>query len=138
MSDLKELSASFHRDQGPCGQLDKAGQALVGLLHGLQMAESPGAFIRCLFSLLWPQLGNEGLRANAITAFVNLHYALSSDVELSVAIEQLEKSIILAALARHRKQKDVYSCLRISRTTLDAKSKKYGFARHLDAFSDQD
>jgi DNA-binding NtrC family response regulator len=66
---------------------------------------------------------------NSLIAFGHLQRALSGDAELAATVEQLEKSIIFAALIRHDRQKDVYSRLRISRTTLNAKTKKYGLAR---------
>jgi DNA-binding NtrC family response regulator len=118
--ELEEFQNLLRRDEQASRPIYMAAQALMGIFRGIALGGLPKDH---------EEHRVEMLLTNALTAFANLQDALTKDVELSVAVEQLEKSIIFAALSRHRRQKDVYSRLKISRTTLDAKTKKYGICR---------
>lgn len=62
---------------------------------------------------------------NATAAFANLQRALAGKVPLAAAIEALERSIIVACLLRHERQKEACAALGISRATLGLKARRY-------------
>lgn len=67
-------------------------------------------------------LGVKGLPADAIRSIEN---ALVHDAALQDTVGRFEKLVIQAAMARHDKLVDVAAALRIGRTTLDEKRRKY-------------
>lgn len=68
-------------------------------------------------------LGAQGIPADSLGKLANF---LENDAPLEGAIDFFEKLVIQGAIARHPKLADALQILQVSRSTLDAKRKKYG------------